>query len=269
MAYIIGEGIVVPNKEVPAIISGGPTPTTLRVAAYRAPESGYASQVPNTLYTQFWDPSVVDYHRLQTKNTGWESGAASLVSVPTDQTYRVGGGFAVVESGGPQVRQGDPEWCCDWWDPFQWGCDAEQCKEQDLEAARVAAEKSGGGVIVERTPDGITHAIAVVEVEEGLIFDTTTVTGRRDPGFQQKVEEKVGEGTIVVQNRSTRAKRPDGKKVSDQFKPNNPPPGYVFPGETTQKEWSTAGAPKGNAFIGLGLFALMGYGVYSLIKRKR
>lgn len=265
MAYIIGQGTVVPNKQVPAIISGGPTPTTLRVAAYRPPESGYASQVPDTFYQQYWNPSVVDYHRLQTKNTGWESGAASLVNVPTQQTYRVGGGFAVVESGGSAIRQGDSEWCCGFFDIF---CDAEQCKEQDLEAARIAAEKSGGGVIVERTPDGITHPVAVVEVEEGLLFDRTKVTGRRDPGFQKKVDERMGEGTIVVKNRSTRAKRPDGKEVSDQFKPDNVVPGYVYPGETEKQQWNTGGKPKGNAIIGLGLLAMAGYGLYQFTKVK-
>lgn len=215
MAQIIAPSQIIPDKMVPSIYSAGPTPTPLGVAAYRAPEAGYARMVPDTWYRSYWDPEVVDWHRIQTVNTGWESGIMGIgaqggpltvdrvVSKATHQAP-----FGLVETG----FQTDPEWCCGWYDLL---CDAQDCADQDLNAAILAAEKAGGGLVVDK-PGG--SVVAVVEVEEGAIWDSTKVSKPGDPGFEQKAAGAKAAGKKTVTKGSS----------SPESSPT-PPPGVSPP----------------------------------------
>ena len=153
---------------VPTIYSAGPTPTNLAVSAYRPAESGYAAMVPDTWFTQHWDPPNAPFHRLRTYNTGWESGAYSSQ------------GNLFVESGGDAA----PDWCCSWWNYW---CDPADCAAENAQAAIDAAVQSGGGVVFGKDVEGnVTEPIAVVEVKEHALGKRVQVTGRRDKGFEEK-----------------------------------------------------------------------------------
>jgi len=133
MAHIIVPGQILPNKMVPTIVSADPTPTGLRVSAYRAPESGYARMVPDTWFRQYSNPSVVDWERIRNANTGWETGGPAIGTGRTVEIFSKYNKstssmpFGLVESGlqyptlgviqdwfsgdeEAQVDQGDPDW---------------------------------------------------------------------------------------------------------------------------------------------------------------
>jgi len=191
---------------VPTIFSAGPTPTNLAVSAYRPPEVGYAAMVPDTFYNAYWDPANVPFDRLRTYNTGWETGAYSSQGNLIHENYinpnapRNSGGFGIVETG--VLRdQYDPEWCCGTFDFF---CDAEECQQQDRQAAIDAAKNSGGGIIVGRDDQGeVTEPIAVVEVEENLFGRRAVVTGRNDPEFDRKLTDSGLKPQFSVKDKAT------------------------------------------------------------------
>ena len=127
---------------------GGPTALPLRVTAMRPPESGYAYSIPDTWYRQHFAPETATWPHIMSHNTGWstppwESGSpvistGSNVVVDRTLTDRATGGWGTVsvkESGGTGAR-----WCCPW---GHFWCDAEDCAQQDADAAKAAAAQSG------------------------------------------------------------------------------------------------------------------------------
>lgn len=183
------------------LLAPDPLPTGLRVSAYRAPESGYSSQVPDTWYRYMSDPHIVDGPRLRAFNTGWgpiwESGqnisSGSVVRVPALMPDRASGGMGTVVEVGQAYGSGAPgdvgppappddEWCCDF---YEFWCDADDCKEQDLQAAAEMAAKAGGGVVVDKK--GKTVAAVTVD-QDG----DATVTKKGEPGFDKAVDDAGG-----------------------------------------------------------------------------
>jgi hypothetical protein len=179
-----------------------PTPTGLRISAYRPPESGYARLVPNTWYNSNASPSYVDGHRLRTMNTGWgpiwEAGSpaistGSVITVPW-RTFDVssGGMGSVTESGGlyesgAQAAAGKGDrWCCTCEYNFcaGWFCDASDCAKLDQKAAEEFAAASGGGIVVDK--DG--NPVSVVTGEDTWSTWGPPVLEPGDDGFEEAVE---------------------------------------------------------------------------------
>lgn len=180
--------------------------------------------VPNTWRRSYWNPEVVDWHRIQSVNTGWEMGIQGIGTGRTlivDTVQNKGthhAPFAAVESGNSEhvFLQSDPgAWCCDWWDLF---CSADDCAEQDLQAAIEMAENEGGGIV---TDGAGGPPVAVVEVDPNAWVGGTTVLKPGDPGFEEKAAEAQASGKkTIVKETSPQPMPPPGVTPPDL----EPPP---------------------------------------------
>jgi hypothetical protein len=249
-------------------LSAGPVPHPMRVTimqppplSSRAPESGYSFAVPDTWDRSEFDPDTAPWGDLWYKNTGWmsppwESGGpvisdGMIVRVPM-RRHRVSGGMGPVEVGSAQGR--DPEWCCSWWNVL---CDADDCADDDREAAEEWIERTGRPGVV-APPDEARERVRDLYPETDGPTSVPCASTHQQTGTNP-------DGSPICEpkpRRSKRTKPPVRKPVTPLngggTLPNGTGPEFGMAQPTHLRRYAAA--------YGLGALALIGFAAWRLTK---